>query len=239
MSALLTDVKLWLELDGDATDSSSNGNDFTDGGGMSYTTGKLGNALDGDATNSLTRSITAGGDFTIGNKDYAINFWVRWALAGQTQSNIISFANTDLNIKHIFSGTERIQIEVNKTGGGFTRVQVTSLATNTWYNVHYDYNATTQDARIRVNDNDSIQNIVNVGATTLDRTTVMHVGGHDIQFHGDIDNVIVRSGSLWTDEQITELYNSGNGVAFSDLVAGATGALKKKLTVASLRLGLR
>lgn len=218
---ILDDVSLWMELE-DNTDSMG-GVDFTENNSPVYGAAKVGNGYIGDGvdgTKSLQRSATSGGDITIGTNDWAINLWVKWTNVGHVSRSLISLSNTDFQIQQLFSGTERLSFFYNtEAGNGST--QVVGLTVGQWYNMHAQYTHATREVKVRLNDDDGLQNSKTLTADLRDRSANLFIGGHNsgTNYHGDIDNVIIRKGSLWTDAQVTLLYNGGAGLSHAAAAA--------------------
>lgn len=232
--AYLDFVKAWWELS-DLTDEVGS-NALTNGGGLSFVAASDGNGVQGDGTNSLTIAASAGGDLVIGDNDFWINMWANWP-AGDAGSEkiLLSLANTDLQIKK--TNTERLQFFINHDAPGNATAQVVGpYASGQWHNIHAYWSKSSERVVIRVNDVDQgTKN--NTGNIPLDRTTTLHICGHNLRTAGIIDNVIVGKGGLPTSGEITTLYNSGSALSYSEATGG--GSSSRIVKPIGLRQGFR
>lgn len=201
------------ESSGNASDSSGGGFTLTNTGSMTYTTGKINNGADTTSTKYLTRSDILGR--TAGNAgDITITGWFKFGdLGGAGGGNIIevndgatspylswTIAITSTNVRFNYG---QMCVANNYTDDTFT------TATGTWYFIALRWDGTTLtgnvNARTAVTGTPSGNGTTCGGASTFVGTTNL----------GPVTAVMDEIG-IWdrklSDAEITELYNSGNGL---------------------------
>lgn len=204
---LLTDAvsvhQLWNE-----EDSHHFGYDLTEVGSPTYGDGYV--TLDG-SSDYLKRVIAIGSGYNIGSTDWTMSLKFRYH-SGDTGSNVYVAGLANLDWRITKTSVERIKFDVSKDGGGTgTAELVGPYSADTWYHVLVWFEASTQTIGIRINDTDEATTLMSADA--LDRPTTFSIGeasAASFTLDGDIGDVRVRKGSLWTSAEITTLYNSGN-----------------------------
>lgn len=204
--------------DNDATDMISNrsGNPVN---GANYTTGKLGQAFNFDGVNDYislpNNTLNLTGDFSI-------SFWY-YTNVINSEKYLISNWNSNTANGHIngtgfivpMSTSNKIGITIYNTG--FTSVlSNTSLSINTWYHVTITRKSAT-NTKIYIN-----------GSLDATGTSVKDTVYNPVTFSSSIGNTVGVGGgyvngridglSFWTRElsaaDVTQLYNSGNGLQY-------------------------
>lgn len=226
--AALTDnlVAYWdLDEASGVRDDAVGQNDLTDNNTVTSGTGKISNAGDFERDNSEYLSRADNTDLSSGNIDFT---WAGWVKA---ESNLDSNSGRYIVSKHGASGNfeygishndsatvERFQFNVSSTGSNFVTVNADSLGTpslDTWYFVVAWHDATANTINIQVNNGtvDSTSHTTGV----FDGNGTFALGSYAQTptnfFDGMIDEMGFWKRVLTADER-TELYNSGNGLAY-------------------------
>lgn len=229
----LTDslISYWSldEASGDALDAHGT-NDLTDTNTVGSATGKISNARDFEKANMERFSHADNADLSTGDIDFAFACWVNAeSLPGLT--TIASKGNwNDGTIEwslDYYDGGPSARFFVSPDGSqSVTVVSATNqgaLSLATWYFIVVWHDATANTINIQVNDG-----TVN---STSHTTGLTNLGGG---FHiGDLDGLtahwdgLIDEAGLWkrvlTSGERTQLYNSGNGLAYADFGGGAAG----------------
>ena len=214
-SGLLTDMIVWWDLDeasGDRIDSHTNSYDLTEVGTVAQATGKVSNASStGHAGSSgLETDNTAAPLLYPADIDYSISLWVYFTSLG---NNAALQSNWNFSAGHILwiaPGESDLSWTVNGT-----TVKLISPSLTTWYHLVLTHDATGNEIAMIVDDGTPV-----TGAHT---TGFNSPTGTDFQLHqygaGSFSaNVRLDEVAHWsrvlTGAEITELYNSGSGIAY-------------------------
>jgi hypothetical protein len=216
-STLLTGLEAWWELDeasGDRADSTAAGITLTEGGTVGTTTGKT----------STLASVTTGGTsaklenttfFEPDDDDFTISGWMN--LSSATANNFI-LGNHDFSNGYYFgtlnAGNDTVEFEVRGT-----RVD-SAITTGSWIHFVLYHDSV----------NDQIGMILDDGTPiTVAHTTGANTGAsafNGIQLHnlytgafsgGVALNAVAVHSRVLTAAEITESYNSGDGLRHADL----------------------
>ncbi len=221
-------VSYWPLDEASGTRADSHGsNDLADNNTVLSATGKISDAADFELANSEYLNITdasqSGLDFT---SDFSFSCWVKpesqhdgamWYKWGGSQA---AYGFLYLNI----AGTYKLRFNGYATGGGsnipFDWTQ--TLSNSTWYHIVFRFDATghpsgSGTAEVFV-DGSSIGTVTNGSYTGSSNTTgafSISSLGSGIQWYWDglIDEMGCWS-RLLTDQEITDLYNGGAGLAY-------------------------
>lgn len=201
-------------------------NNLTDNNTVTSATGKVGNAADFEASNSEYLSITdasqSGLDIT---GDLSFSAWIKLeSLTTGAVHTICAKDNGAAERSYLFSvwdsGTNNWNLMLWSwdSGSGGEIFNVTwSPSTATWYHVVMTYDVSASKAEFFVNGS-------SIGSETLTNTDIysgsgpFSIGGRGdgaYLFDGVIDEVGIWSKVL-TSTEITDLYNSGNGLPYYD-----------------------
>jgi hypothetical protein len=197
------------------------GNTLTDNNTVGYATGKVGNAADFELD---TSEYFTGNGYSLASKSFTIAGWVN--LESKTANRIIAsqwdFANNRRQWQLIYQqSTDRFVFQMT-TDGTFTTAFSASAdsfgspSTGTWYYIVGTYNRGTSIS-ISINGTTDTTNTANLMYTTQTAGYGMGmynpVGGTNY-YDGLMDEFIFYERALTSDE-ISWLYNSGNGRACS------------------------
>jgi hypothetical protein len=248
------DTNIFRVYNGDnVNDTSGNAQNGTNVGGVTFTTGKIGNAFTFDGVNDYValpnNSLNLTGDFTI-------SAWVNFATTGGAKDILSTFTFFGGNyfgfefyqygsglIFNIYNGTTTIASLPNAGA---------PLSTNTWYNIVITRKAST-GTKMYINgtlhvSNTSTQNPV---YTTTNYATIggSNLGGSYVNLAANgtkIDGLTIWNKEL-TASEITSLYNTGTGAEYpfssqtlpspNDAVSTNHGTLMNGCTFATGKIG--
>ena len=224
MSTLNTGIVSAYNAESNTTDSLAV-NNGTAIGGLTYTTGKIGNAFNLNGANSY---IQLGDVMDLGLSSWTYSVWFNCSNA-VPNNNILSKAIAAGSTGRVFMsvlsnkiyfGVQVSSIEVNmiETDGSLT------ITNNTWYNVTFVLDRTD---KLKIYVNGSLQGVVQADGTNnlIPYSSVNYNTNHPFRigaytfsdnvspmnfFNGTIDAVGIWNRVL-TPTEITELYNAGAG----------------------------
>ena len=206
------------------TSDSVGTNHGTSYGGLTYTTGKVGNSFQLNGTNTY---ITLPSDTFAFTGDFSTSVWVN-AASLSTEKHILSNVNKIGGASgqwkgwHIFYYNGKIYFRIWNNGSNSDVVQTSAFNTNTWYHIVVTKSGSTQKIYINgVNEatnssaltpNYSSPNYPAIG-TSYYYTGAYANGGYEQAYcwNGKIDAITSWNKALTADE-VTALYNSGNGL---------------------------
>ena len=195
-------------------------NNGTAVGGLTYTTGKIGNAFTFNGSNSYVSLPNNSWNFT-GN--FSISMWVKFSSSSLSQILISNFTiggattvsgwfiektdNAELRFRGYNNGSlvlNATKIAFSPSTSVYTHLVVSRSATNSkiYINGVLDITSTVTAAP-----NYESTNYPMIGANRYNSTTYQEF------FNGNIDGVNIWQKEL-TQSEITELYNSGNGAQY-------------------------
>lgn len=212
------------EASGDAIDAHST-NDLTDNGSVGATTGKVDGARDFDGSSHFF-SLADNTDLSTGDIDFTISCWIFLDALGATPARVVLAKGDNVSAAAaleygLFGVSGRLNWRVS-TGAALALVQTpaASITTGVWYFVVFWH--------------DSVNNQIAISLDGAAATTTSHSNGmQDASgaFRLGYDNTGVRffdglidEVGFWkrvlTSEEITELYNSGNGRDYAYITGG-------------------
>ena len=202
------------------TNDSKGTNNGTAVGGLSYGTGKIGNAFQFNGTNayvSLTNSSNLTGNFSI-------SVWINPSVQGSY--------NTIFEDAYLSTGTNRYGIALYLQGsrvkfatyngtGNLAYGNTSTISNNTWQ--HIVITKTTGNAW-KMYINNTLQSLITVvgdittnpGVNVNSQANIgsdLDIGVRAGYFNGSIDSLNIWSKEL-TASEVSELYNSGNGAQY-------------------------
>jgi len=200
------------ESSGDAADSSGNSKTLTNNNTVAYGTGKINNAADLEASSSEYFSISNGTYFDVTSG--SINCWINRESTGTAQRIISTYTNTgEGGFTFNITATNKLQAffgEGNQAVTGGTDLTTTGsfayMVTFTWTTARKDIyiNATSEGSN------------TNAETMTAGETTVSV--GRDQKFAVDYFDGLIDEMGFWsralTSTEVTQLYNSGAGLAY-------------------------
>ena len=220
-SDLLTDLLAYWPLDetsGSAADSSGNGYTGTLSGTISQGTGgKLGTCynFEADSSGYINFGNTLGSLFDL--QDVSVSCWINIESQPSNRA-VIGTWNGD-NCWMVYTTASEVVAVVNYGSGNVQTVSNSALSTGVWHHIIYTadrdgYTHLYIDGAVQ-NDSD---NISAGSAANLSTTNQLNVGtwgdGYtDACFDGKLDEIGIWTRVLTADE-VSELYNSGSGLAY-------------------------
>jgi len=221
--ALIDDLVSYWTLDetsGTREDSHAS-NDLTDNNTVGAATGVINDGADFELANSEYLSITdatqSGLDFT---GDLSMSCWVKIESAPSGKYSIIEkilSSDESYNINYRESSGKKLQFIATSGGSGATENVWTfaqDLGTGTFKHIVMTFDASASTVEFFV-DGSSIGTVTQTITSIYNGTAPFTVGGRAAGnfFDGIIDEMGVWSRVLTSDE-VTELYNSGAGLAY-------------------------
>ena len=199
------------EASGTAYDSGPNGYNASNPGSMSYTTGKLGNAIYFVGT----KALIVGEKLNLSINPYTIGFWYN-TTSGATYNFVLGKGNGNSYWDYAFflqSGTLRFREDY---GGTDICVDTATSNDGNWHQVVLIRNST-HTAMYR--DNVRVCNVVD--ATNWTNNFNFWIGSTDgiHNFTGMIDNLFVRLGYAFNVSDIQENWNSGIGLEYGPVIS--------------------
>ena len=183
-------------------------------------TGKLGNCATIASSNYLSPVANKASVWTPGNVDFACGLWVKLGtLTGSLQVIIGKYNTASLREWCLYydHATSQFGIFVSHDGvATSTKLATTfgAVSTGVWYYL-FGYHQASTLAGISVN----------AGTRdTVSHTTGVYQGAAEVRigqtagvmpFNGDVDEVSFWSGGIPSTADVSEIYNSGSGLAFS------------------------
>jgi len=227
-----SDVKAWWTFDetsGVRYDSTVNNNDLTDNNTVGYATGKKGNGADLETASfeyfSIANASQTG--MTLSSyTDLSICFWAQyesvvgqwWTFYDEFSSNsgiqFITHGTLDKYALYLGKGSDYPNYNFDTTG--FT------ISSGQWYYFCTIFDSAQSKVRIIVNntyDTGYVSATYSTFASTLtDAGVTFYIGGNGATtyFDGILDEFFIAD-TVLTNDDLTALYNSGNGVTYTDL----------------------
>jgi hypothetical protein len=209
------------------TNDSFGTNNGTPMGGLTYTTGKIGNAFNFNGTTSY---VQLGDVMDVGTSSWSYSFWFKSPNAFTTQV-LFSKSLAGSSIGRVWSTIENNRVSFNFQADSSsvitTQMAASNIANNTWYHVVLVLDRTdklkmyingalypitvftgTNNLTPYTSTNYNTNHPFRIGAyTSADNTTPSGF------LNGQIDAFNVYNRVL-TESEVTELYNSGNGAQY-------------------------
>jgi hypothetical protein len=243
----LTDnlVSVWCENADPVTDLHGS-NDLTNNNSVSTATGKVGTAGDFEKGSSQYLSITdaaqTGLDIT---GDMSLNMWAQFEDLGAdgTAFRLVTKWQSDrsYNLYWYNTTTDILVLELTDSSATESTSSVSwTPSTATWYMITMTYTASAGEVRFYING--SQQGSTQTGAVTniANDTAEFQIGANatadSFYFDGLLNQVAIWSKVLNTTE-ISDLYNSGSGLAYTSWAGGAATPLFNHSTLLTLGVG--
>jgi len=201
-TTLGTDCEAYYKLDGDAKDSTPNGNDGTVEGATIDSTGKIGSCYDFDGTNDYIHIPNI--------QDTSSAFsWSWWVQKGSNSTQGI-IGVSDANALYVYwSGTGKLRLIRNSS---VIIDYTTTTNLDTWYHIILTHDGA-GNYELFLNDS----SIGSASSTTFNSINDFWISRFDsggaYYLDGKIDEVGIWSKEL-TSAEITALYNSGDGLTY-------------------------
>jgi len=215
----------WYDLEeasGTRSDAHTNGLDLTENGTIGSTTGQVGDAADkaSAGTDSLYHADDSLLDIT---GDLTLAGWVKYDAKTRIfpiigKSNGTGNQRSYLLYKQTDSNKMRFLVSDDGTSAGNTIIESSStFGTGAWYFV---VGVLSAGGTMELFVNNSSEGTATAPSAIYSSTSRLELwninGGTATTESGNLDSVAIWNRALSTDE-ITTLYNSGSGVAYSDL----------------------
>lgn len=207
------------ETSGTIMYDSHNSNNGTINGATINQTGKLGKCYSFDGTNDLVTSA-----ITSVYSQFTVSAWIAHNFSSTTgYDRIIGHSKStsqyhDWGIQQESTGN-KISFYVMNTAGGFSKaVSTTDLSSGTWYHITATFNGTY--AKIFINSTNEHTGSAFTGSRNSHTSPVLLGKVYDASgwltsvYNGKFDQTAIWDRVL-TASEITQLYNSGNGLAYT------------------------
>ena len=210
----------------DTSDSSGNGYDLTDVGGVTFSSGKIGNCAVFDGIDKVLKNESIS---LAGSSELTLSFWVRTSNPSQPCANIVGIWGnsnaTDTQFEAYYESSS-IGLIVQTPGAMQSPPSTMSIADGNWHHCVLVFKDGNKVYGIYDGVKTGINNIStttvsnNSGYFGIGRTSQTNWCGAN-HFDGEFDAVGVWNRAL-SDKEVSDLYNSGNG-----LEANINNTLKK------------
>jgi hypothetical protein len=253
------DTSIYGVYNGDnVNDTSGNARNGTNVGGVTFTTGKVGNAFTFNGSSNYVALPNSSFDFT---GDFSISTWVKIPANPSGYCGIFSNYNYELgsNLGYLIqlSTDRKIAFGVHGTGGSSNVFSTTTVALNTWYHITVRRDSVAKRSELYINgvfEGEAINTNITIGYGTRAiqptigaiRTNDQGVLTTDRFLNGSVDALTIWNKKL-TDNEITSLYNAGTGTEYpfssqllpspNDAVSTNHGTLTNGTTFAAGKIG--
>ena len=214
ISTLPNGLEAFYKLD-DLTDSSGNGYALTDVGGVTFSSGKIGNCAVFDGTDKVLKNENIS---LAGSSELTLSLWVKTSNFSQQGTNIVGIWGNSNGADTQFEAyydSSSIGLIVQTPGAMQTPPSTMSIADGNWHHCVLVF----KDGNKVYGIYDGVKTDINNFSTTtisnniayfgIGRTSQTMYGGVN-HFDGEIDAVGVWNRAL-SDAEAAELYNSGAG----------------------------
>jgi len=191
-------------------------NNGTAVGGVSYTTGIIGNAFQFDGT---TGYVSLPNNSLNISSDFSVSAWINISALSSSQDIISTYTNSGSNNYGWDLWGANSVLKFSVYNGTTSQVDLTysGLTTNTWIHVAVTRKVST-GTKMYVNgslvsSNSSTTNPVYLGTNNADLGAAIYNGSATDFFHGQIDMATVWNKQL-TDDEVIQLYNAGSGTQY-------------------------
>lgn len=224
--ALTDNIQGYWKLDessGNASDSVAS-NTLTNNNTVSYSAAKINNGADfgSSNTNKSLSTTSAVGPASFATA-HSYSFWVNVTTAPTSGNAAYLFFNdfSDGNSRVTYNNSGgTLQIQIQRGSGGFlnTATNNYTLTTGTWFHVVFTYAGSgTGTGKLYVNgslqSNQLTSTSTTGGGIGPEFAIALRKNDLSLPFSGKVDEFGVWSRELTSDE-VTQLYNSGNGVQY-------------------------
>jgi len=201
------------KFDGNANDSSGNGYNAIESGGVSYVSGKYAQATSFDGDNGKYIYTTLNPLTGIGTSDFTISVWTKF---NKVTDNWIYFLGENLyggeeGIRALISNDSTVKIQITDLTTGSsnssTIVSSTVLSTDTWYHIVMSRNNSVAYLYVNAVLNGSISSIQSLTSNEFSNSITVGVRptNWNYPFNGQIDELKIYNRAL-SESEIQELY---------------------------------
>ncbi len=221
-------VSVW-ELDeasGNAVDAFGS-NTLTENNTVPATTGKINGARDFNGSNDFF-DITDNASLSTGDIDFSITAWVKIDSTGSAQFIVSKYNVTGSQREYTLSYSttaNAFMFTVSATGSSTTSSAAwgSTPTTGVWYFIACGHSAAANEVWLSVDGGTPVTAAHSTGV--LDGTSAFCLGQRPSAdlFNGTLDQVTFWKRDIRSDSTIPQLYNSGNGLAYSSWGGGGSG----------------
>ena len=222
-------VSYWKmdEASGNALDAHGS-NTLTDTNTVTSGTGKISGGRQFTAANTERFELTSNADVSKSDEDFTFACWVKFDSLAAARAIISKYLSSGLReymLDYAVFNANRFTWGVSSTGSNYTTVVANNFgtaSTGTWYHVVVWHDSVSNLIGISVND--GTPNTTSTSAGVFAGVQVFKIGAWAVA-NAPMDGIIDEVG-LWdrvlTSTERTDLYNSGNGLAYPFSVSGQT-----------------
>jgi len=217
-------------------------NDLTDNNTVLSGTGIIGNGADFEVTNTEYLSIPDASQTGLDiSGDLSINLW----LYGESFSgaHITTFvdktnANTAGQRSYFFDYDNGGNLCFQNSSDGTTNSQecvAWTPSTATWYMITLTYNSTSNAKKFYINGSQQGTTQTGTQSGIFNSAASLNIGKYSTIYSDGIKDEFAIWSKVLTTDEITELYNSGVGLTYSDLSGGGGGATSTATTTQAIQ----
>ena len=222
-------VSYWKmdEASGNALDAHGS-NTLTDTNTVTSGTGKISGGRQFTAANTERFELTSNADVSKSDEDFTFACWVKFDSLAAARTIISKYLSSGLReymLDYAVFNANRFTWGVSSTGSNYTTVVANNFgtaSTGTWYHVVVWHDSVSNLIGISVND--GTPNTTSTSAGVFAGAQAFKIGAWALA-NAPMDGIIDEVG-LWdrvlTSTERTDLYNSGNGLAYPFSVSGQT-----------------
>jgi hypothetical protein len=207
------------ETSGTRYDSHSS-NNLSDINTVGYATGKKSNAASMNIAIPEYLSKSDNAELSTGDIDFSLCFWLKTSGTPASYASIVQKrATTPSNNREwhswLNSGRQVVFAIYNSAGSSVGQVNSGVLSLNTWYLVYLEHNKTTNQIKIRINA--TTDYTAGTSGVVSDSTAAFRIGGDNTQSLVLTVDELSFMKKLLSNDEISWMYNSGNGRAYAEL----------------------
>lgn len=213
-------------------------NDLTDNNTVGSATGKQSNGADFETTSSEYLSLASNSSIQAGDIDFTFAFWVKFESRVEDAVLISKDVDSPANSRDYTIDYRQVEDDirfyVNGGAGGLVVASNVSFSDATWYFVVAWHNASANTLNLKI-DNGSTQSTGTSGTAPEVSGAPFRIGARAFaSFEGFFDGIIDEVGywkRVLTADEITDLYNSGNGRDYAYIVGGGGATVPTNLSM--------
>jgi hypothetical protein len=208
---------------------------LSDNNTVTYQTGKISNGATFTSANS--EYLMNDNGYSDSGGDISLSFWIYLTASTANDDGIYTIKSAASNANSItavmanIAGTNILFAFWNSAGNDYSRVYITAPSTGSWHHVVVvmDVSQAASGFTIYVdgsavsdthyNTNSSTHGAITGGDVTLGAQGNGQAGTF---FDGGLDEFGIWN-RLLTSDEVSQLYNSGNGLAYADIIGGGGG----------------
>lgn len=197
-----------------ATDSHGT-NDGTYSGNLpTAVTGKIGNAQDGDGSNSDLITVSDTNDLDLSG-DFTIAYWVNFDATGLSEGVLAKGNLNDGGAAgySLYKPTNDFMRLILRDGTNQDLIEgsTTNISSGTWY--HFVATRSGSDVTLYLNGSSDGTGTSSLDPSNTDDLTMFNDIDGSFSFDGQLDEVGIWTRAL-TAQEVSDLYNNGNGLAY-------------------------